>query len=58
MGHMPLLLLLRELVLHNLGAFESVALAVLMLIVLIALLTSISPGSWLFPNNVAFLLLL
>lgn len=50
MGHVPLLQLWRELVLRNLGGFESVALAVLMLIVLIALLASISPGNWLFSK--------
>lgn len=47
---MPLLQLLREVVLHNLGAFESVVLAVLMLIVLTALLASISPSNWLFSK--------
>lgn len=50
MGHILLLQLLREFVLCNLGAFESIALAVLMLIVLIALLASISSGNWLFSK--------
>lgn len=45
MGHIPLLQLLRQLALHNLGTFESVALAALALIVLIALLASVSPGN-------------
>lgn len=45
MGYMPHIHLL-----CNLGAFESVALAVSMLTVLIALLASISPGNSLFSN--------